>query len=136
MTNNEFTLICGCNFCSYNHLDLFFKEKIKNKLSYNYKCFCSYEYMPNKVLELCNFLKNKNIYKDFNSMIKNLNQIFNCICFKCGNEKNNLNATDIEGFCPIKFQHFICEDCVQADTSNYVKCSICNIQHKYLLSDF
>ena len=136
VTNNEFTLICGCNFCSYNHLDLFFKEKIKNKLSYNYKCFCSYEYMPNKVLELCNFLKNKNIYKDFNSMIKNLNQIFNCICFKCGNEKNNLNATDIEGFCPIKFQHFICEDCVQADTSNYVKCSICNIQHKYLLSDF
>ena len=43
---------------------------------------------------------------------------------------------DIEGFCLNQFRHFICEDCVRSDVSNYVNCSICKIQHKYLLQDY
>jgi hypothetical protein len=136
INNDEFKLPCGCVFCCSEHLDSFFKEKILNKLKYNYKCFCSYEYKANKVMELCNFLKNKNVYKDYNSLISLLNELFRGICFKCGCEKKDMSPVDIEGFFPLKFNHFICEDCVENDSSNYVKCSICSIQHKYLLNDF
>ena len=132
----QFKLPCGCNFCNHEHLDCLFKEKVKDKLKYNYKCFCSFEYKTNKVLELCNFLKNKNIFKDYNTLIERLNELFCGICFKCGCETKNKSLVDIEGFCPIKFNHFICDDCIKTDNSNYVKCSICNIQHKYLLNDF
>ena len=132
----EFKLPCGCNFCSYNHLELFVNEKLKNKLNINYKCFCSYEYKPNKILELSYFLKNKKIYKDYNYLIKRLNELFGGICFKCGKEKKDMTGVEIEGFCPINFNHFMCDDCIENESSNYVKCSICNIQHKYLLNDF
>ena len=132
----EFKLPCGCNFCGFNHLELFIKEKIQDKLTINYKCFCSYEYKPNKLLELCNFFKNKNVYKNYNDFIERLNELFSGICFKCGCEKISLSLVDIQGFCPINFKHYICEDCIQQDNYNYVKCSICCIQHKYLLSDF
>ena len=47
-----------------------------------------------------------------------------------------LKSVDIEGFCPIKFEHFICEECIQNETSNHIECIICKIQHKYLLKDF
>jgi hypothetical protein len=129
--SNEFILPCGCNFCCYNHLKQFWGEKVKNKLNYNYKCFCSYEYKPNKVLELCNFLKSKNCLD-----LRYLNELFGKICFKCGNEKKDLQAVDIEGFCLMPFNHYICEDCIRRDESNYVECSIFKIQHKYLLKDY
>ena len=129
--SNEFLMPCGCNFCCYNHLKQFWGEKVKNKLNYNYKCFCSYEYKPNKVLELCNFLKSKNCLD-----LRYLNELFGKICFKCGNEKKDLQAVDIEGFCLMPFNHFICEDCIRRDESNYVECSICRIQHKYHLIDY
>ena len=136
--NNEFTLPCGCNFCSYEHLNSFISEKIQNKLTHNFKCFCSYQYGPNNVMELCNFLRNKNVFKDYNSLIEQLNHLFGGICFKCGREKigTELKSVDIEGFCPIKFEHFICEECIQNETSNHIECIICKIQHKYLLKDF
>ena len=136
--SNEFKLPCRCNFCSYEHLNSFISEKIQNKLTHNFKCFCSYQYWPNNVLELCNFLKNKNIFKDYNCLIEQLNNLFGGICFICGREKTetDLQNVDIEGFCPIKFEHFICEDCIQSETSNNIECTICKIQHKYLLKDF
>jgi hypothetical protein len=136
--SNEFELPCGCNFCSYDHLNSFISEKIKNKLAHNFKCFCSYQYRPNNVLELCNFLRNKNIFKDYNCLIEQLNHLYGGICFKCGREKNEteLQSVDIEGFCPLKFDHFICEECIQNETSNNIECIICKIQHKYLLKDF
>ena len=134
--NLEFQLPCGCNFCSFNHLESFVNEKIGNKLNINYKCFCSFEYKPNKIFELCNFLKNKKVYKNYNYLIQQLNAIFGGICFKCGEKKNDMTSIDIEGFCPINFNHFMCEDCIENESSNYVKCSICSIQHKYLLNDF
>ena len=129
--NTEFRLPCGCNFCSYNHLDSFFKEKIKNKIKKDFKCFCSYEYKPNKLLELFNFLNNKNVIKNINIVIKQLNELFGRICFKCGCEKTGMSAVNIEEFIPIKFNHFICEDCINNNSSNYVDCSICKIKHKY-----
>ena len=136
--SDEFKLPCGCNFCSYEHLNSFISEKVQNKLTHNFKCFCSYQYGPNKVLELCNFLKNKNIFKDYNCLLEQLNHLYGGICFKCGREKTGteLQSVDIEGFCPIKFEHFICEECIQNETSNYIECSICKIQHKYLLKDY
>ena len=136
--SNEFKLPCGCNFCTYEHLSSFFSQKVKNKLTYNYKCFCSYQYGPNKVLELCNFFKNKNIFKDYECLLKQLNHLFGEICFKCGREKTEteLQDVDIEGFCPIKFEHSICKECIQKEESNYIECIICEIQHKYLLKDF
>ena len=134
--NTNLILPCGCNFCSYNHLNSFFKEKIQNKLCYNFKCFCSYEYKPNKILELFNILKKINIFKDYNNFLQNLNKIFRPICFKCGKEKSNLSLVDFEGFIPIQFNHFICDDCIQNSSSNNVVCSICKIQHKYILKDF
>ena len=90
------------------------------------------------ILELCNLLRNKNIFKDYNYLIEQLNHIFGGICFKCGREKTGteLQRVDIEGFSPIKFGHFICEECIQNETSNQIECIICKIQHKYLLKDF
>ena len=129
--NIEFKMPCGCNFCSYNHLGNFWKEKVQHKLNYNYKCFCSYEYKPNKVLELCNILKNKISFD-----ISYLNKLFGKICFKCGKEKNDLQLVDIEGFCLIQFNHFICGDCLRNSDSNYTNCSICQIRHKYLLHNY
>jgi hypothetical protein len=136
--SNEFKLPCGCNFCSYDHLNSFFSKNVQNKLTYNFKCFCSYQYGPNNVLELCNFFKNKNIFKDYDILIKQLNHIFGEICFKCGRGKTEteLQGVDIEGFCPIRFEHSICKECIQNEESNYIKCIICEIQHKYLLKDF
>jgi hypothetical protein len=136
--SNEFKLPCGCNFCSYEHLNSFFSKNVQNKLAYNYKCFCSYQYEPKDVLELCNFFKNKNVFKDYDTLIKQLNHLFGEICFKCGRNKieTELIGIDIEGFCPIKFEHFICEQCIQNEETNYIKCIICEIQHKFLLKDF
>ena len=134
--NTDFILPCGCNFCSHNHLNSFLKEKIQNKICYNFKCFCSFEYNPNKILELFNILKNINIFKDYNIFVQNLNKIFKNICFKCGNEKRNLTLVDFEGFIPLRFNHFICHNCIQSSSSNNVECSICKIQHKYILKDF
>ena len=68
--------------------------------------------------------------------MRRLNELFCKICFECGKEKNDLQPVDIEGFCLNQFRHFICEDCVRSDVSNYVNCSICKIQHKYLLQDY
>ena len=136
--SNEFKLPCGCNFCSYEHLNSFFSKNVQNKLTYNYKCFCSYQYEPKNVLELCNFFKNKNVFKDYDTLIKQLNHLFGEICFKCGRNKTEaeLQGVDIEGFCPIKFEHSICEECIQNEETNYIKCIICEIQHKFLLKDF
>ena len=134
--NTEFKLPCGCNFCIVNHLDLLFKEKVKNRITYNFKCFCSYEYAPNKILELFVVLKNKKIINDYNTFIQTLNQLFCKICFECGQKKNNLLNVDIDGFIPNQFKHFICEDCYKNTDSNNVQCSICKIMHKYLLNDF
>ena len=132
----DFKLPCGCNFCCYNHLNSFFKERIQNKLCYNFKCFCSYEYKPDKILELFNFLKNQKIFHDYNIFLQTLNKVFKPICFKCGKEKRNLSLVDFEGFIPLRFNHFICDNCIQNNSSNNVECSICKIQHKYILKDF
>ena len=134
--NSEFKFPCGCNFCSYYHLSLYMNEKVQTKITYNYKCFCSFKYKPNKVFELCNLLFNKKIYKDFNFFIGSLNGIFCRICFKCSSEKQGLAFVDIEGFCPNKFNHFICQDCIKKDNSNCVECTICKIQHKYMIKDY
>ena len=134
--NIELKFPCGCNFCSYYHLNLFMNEKVQNRITHDYKCFCSFKYKPNKVFEMCNLLYNKKIFKNFNFFIDTLNAIFSKICFKCGCEKGNLVFVDIEGFCPNKFNHFICENCIKKDNTNYVECTICKVQHKYMLNDF
>ena len=134
--NSELKFPCGCNFCSNYHLNLFMVEKVQTKITHDYKCFCSFRYKPNKVFELCNMLYNKKIFKNYNFLIDTLNAIFCRICFKCGCENKQLVIVDIEGFCPNKFNHFICEDCVKKDSSNVVECIICKIQHKYMLNDF
>ena len=134
--NTDFQLPCGCNFCCFNHLNLFFKEKVQNKICYNFKCFCSYEYTPNKILELFNIFKNINIFRDYNTFLQNLNRLFKSICFKCGKEKKKLSAVGFESFIALEFNHFICGECIQSNSSNNVQCSICKTQHKYILKDF
>ena len=134
--NSDLKLPCGCNFCSIDHINSFINERVQNKITYNYKCFCSYEYEPNKTLELFIFLKAKNIIKDYHIFIQKLNQLFCKICFKCGKENMDLSTVDIEGFIPNQFTHLICEECIQSGNTNQVQCSICKIQHKYLLKDF
>ena len=134
--NTEFQLPCGCCFCSYYHLNLFMNEKVQTNITYNYKCFCSFKYKPNKVNEFCNFLFNKQVYKNYNFLIESLNAIFCRICFKCGCEKKGLHFADIDGLCPNKFNHFICEDCIKKENSNCVECVICKTQHKFMIKDF
>ena len=134
--NSEFKFPCGCNFCSYYHLNLYMNEKVQTRITYDYKCFCSFKYKPNKVFELCNLLYNKKIYKDYNFFIGSLNGIFGRICFKCGCEKPGLVFVDIEGFCPNKFNHFICQECIRQNNSNCIECNICKIQHKYMIRDY
>ena len=125
----EFLLPCGCNFCCYQHITSFFNEKVQNKLTHNYKCFCSFKYKPHKVFQLCNYLVNLKIYRDYNFYINNLNAIFGGICCKCGLEKRGMQPFNIEGICPVKFNHFICDECRQKGNSNYAKCIICNNQN-------
>ena len=134
--NSEFKFPCGCSFCCYQHLNLFMNEKIQNRMTYDFKCFCSFKYKPNKVFELCNFLYSKNIYKSFDIYIQCLNAIFCNICFKCGCEKINLLFVNIEGFCPNKFNHFICEECIKKNNSNISECCICRIQHQFMINNF
>ena len=132
--STDLQMPCGCNFCCKSDLHSFFNEKINNRITYNFKCFCSYEYKPNNVLELCNYLLTKN-YFEFNQTISILNYLFYKICFKCGKEKNNLQPVAIEGFCPFSFNHFICEDCFKNDSPNN-ECIICKIKHNYNLKDY
>ena len=134
--NSEFKFPCGCNFCSYYHLNLFMNEKVQTNITYNYICFCSFKYKPNKVFQMCNLLFNKQIYKNYDIFIECLNAIFCKICFKCGAEKKELLLTNIDGIGPNQFKHYICNDCAKNDNSNCSECVICKIKHKYMINNF
>ena len=66
-----------------------------------------------------------------NLFIQCLNAIFCSICFKCGKEKNGLALVNVEGFCPNKFNHFICDNCLNINEmqKNKFYCNLCASEH-------
>ena len=129
----NYQLPCGCSFCSVQHLYYFFKNIVKNELTYNYKCICAIEYKPYQIFELCSFLNANKIYDSYDKYIKHLSQIFKNFCCKCGQIKNILHPISIDKI--ISNFHNLCEDC---DTKNYhdinktIYCLICNTKHIYI----
>ena len=126
----KYQLPCGCNFCSTQHLEYFFKNIVKNELTYNYKCICAIEYKPYQVMELCSFLSKNKIYDSYDKFIKHLSQIFKQFCCKCGKIKTTLYPVSIDK--TISSFHNICEDCNQKnfnDINKVLYCLICNQKH-------
>ena len=135
-TNNfQFQLPCGCNFCSNLHLNLFFKNFVKNKLTYDYKCICAIEYKPYQVFELCNFLLKNKIYNSNDAYKKHLSQIFRNFCCKCGKIKPSLIPIYVHS--DVTILHYICDECCKGNNNNNnnnktLYCFMCNIKHTYI----
>ena len=131
--NSHLQLPCGCTFCSVIHLNTFFKNIVKNRLSYNYKCICAIEYKPYQTFQLCNFLKQNKIYDNNENYIKHLSYIFSNLCCKCGQFKNKIIPISVDN--AITNFHKICEDCIKMNNinnNNTLQCIICNKTHKYI----
>ena len=129
--NSQFKIKCGCNFCSREHLNHFFKDIVKNRIRYNYKCICSYEYNLNEVLELCIFLYNNKLYSSEQRYLEHIGNIFSIICCKCGNLKNNMKTIIVNESLNYNFIHYICNDCINQGNTGTLHCLICNKNHKY-----
>jgi hypothetical protein len=131
-TNNiaQFRLPCGCNFCCKEHVNNFFRNIVKNHITYNYKCLCSYEYKPNETYQLCTFLYNNQIYGSDKNFINHLQQIFSNICCKCAYSRQNLTLISVNEDFMHNFYHKICDNCKKYYSSN--KCIICDKNHQYI----
>ena len=135
--NYQFKIPCGCNFCCREHLEDYFKNKIGNKLSYNFRCLCASEYNLNKVFNLCIILYNNNIYNDKGRFTNHLENIFNNVCCKCGYYKPNVYRISVNENSTSNFLHKICIECFKYnDINKIVSCLICNKQHQYITLDF
>ena len=131
--NSKYQLPCGCCFCSIQHLSNFFKQLVKNNLSYNYKCICSTEYKPYQILELCSYLKQNKIYESNDAYNKHLSNIFKNFCCKCGLIKNKLVPISINNL--VANFHNLCEECEKNNNFHNnitLQCIICNMNHMYL----
>ena len=142
--DNPITIPCGCVFCSYKHLESFFRDHhpiIKDK---PFRCYCSYEYdikdlynlgllFPNKTYLKINLRKN---------VIERLNYIFEKKCCKCLNEdvfERKIKYKDSEekekkiltGYKELK--HRFCKACVEKikDKESFI-CQICDKEHIFL----
>ena len=130
----NFKLKCGCNFCSKEHLEIFFRQIVENKLNYNYKCLCAYEYKPHETYQLCRFLYENNIYGNNVSFTTHLENIFNCICCRCGCVNKRLIQISVDENFLNNFIHKICEGCLKkADVSNLNECVICKKNHQFII---
>ena len=134
--NSLFKMPCGCNFCNREHLEYFYKYIVMNRITYNYKCLCAYQYNPSKVLQLCIILNNNKIYENNQHYINHLENIFSNICCKCaGTRKGLFNISVDENFI-YNFIHKICCDCLNLkknNNNNFIECIICNKKHQYIL---
>ena len=134
--NSHFKLPCGCNFCSLQHLENFFKKLVKYNLTYNYKCICAFEYNPFQTFELCNILNNNKIYKSNEAYFKHLAYIFKDLCCKCGQNDNKLIPISIDES-HTNF-HYCCENCAKIKNmhiNNILDCIICNKKHIYIYNN-
>ena len=135
--NNDlrYKIPCGCNFCSRDHLEYFFRYIVGNSLTCNYKCLCAYQYKPSKVLELCILLNNNKIYHNNQCYIEHLESIFNEICCKCSCTGKELLSISVDENSIFNFIHKICCICLNLDKNNnnkIIECIICNKQHQYI----
>ena len=129
--NNNFHLKipCGCHFCCIEHLSYFFKYIIGNRLTYNYKCLCAYEYKPCEISQLCLFLNQNRLYENNQKFIQHLEIIFKNICFLCSHNNTKLKSLSINENFSINFIHKICDDCLRNDKIHNNNCIICNMKH-------
>ena len=132
----NFKIPCGCNFCSRDDLENFFKYIVSFQLTYKFKCSCAYEYKPKQVLELCVFLYSNKIYGNNQNLINHLESIFKPICCKCGcigNNQNKLYQISVSENFPFNYIHSICTFCINLnDTTKIADCIICNKKHQYI----
>ena len=130
----NFKLNCGCNFCCKEHLENFFRDKVQNKLNYNYKCLCAYKYKPHETYQLCRFLYENNIYSNNISYTNHLENIFSCICCSCGFLNKRLIQISVNENFLNNFIHKICEECLKkTDVSNLNECVICKKNHQFII---
>ena len=134
--NTNFMIPCGCNFCSREDLGYHFRCIITSKLTYNFKCFCAFEYKPKHILELCCFLNSNKIYDNNLHFINHLESIFRTICCKCGtngDNNNKLYPISVNDNFPCNFIHLICTFCIDlSNSTKMTECIICNKKHQYI----
>ena len=135
--NSHFKLPCGCNFCSLQHLENFFKKLVKYNLTYNYKCICAFEYNPFQTFQLCNnILNNNRIYKSHEAYFKHLAYIFKDLWCKCGHNDNKLIPISVDE--SNNNFHYLCENCAKIKNihiNNILDCIICNKKHIYIYNN-
>jgi hypothetical protein len=135
--NCQFRIGCGCNFCSKEHINLFFRNTIGNNLTYNYKCLCTYEYSPNEIFKLCVFLYKNDVYGNNQRFITHLENLFKSICCKCGCPNNKLLQISVDENFLNNFIHKICDNCLNKNNGSILnECILCKKKHKFICIDY
>ena len=150
--SQNYSIPCGCSFCSINHLYFYFYENNKIKKNENFKCSCLTTYNSGQLYELGNIFGKKDIWKLRNYVIENLNYLLKKGCAKCGrkmkklnkiiceNENNEIveNTNNDSEFMVVELivdlVHYLCDGCMKNSKKGSVfLCWICDKKH--MISD-
>ena len=136
-----FRLPCGCVFCSEDCLNRFINAVPINKIK-SFVCGCGVEYEYLQLKYLLYFALSHNLTKFKNEVMRYMYEIIKNKCCKCNKEipliqgkKNNVNiieVTDKEAeiiFGIYKFNHLICDKCINEISYNKFYCNLCSSEH-------
>ena len=145
LTNQNYEIPCGCNFCSVEHVKKYFH--LKNKIdNLYYVCVCSYEYSVSDLYNLgLYFIKNRlfSLKNDIIDLINNNLSRQCCFCsisfeesdgirIKYKDLENNIRNNLILGDCS-QIRHYMCDSCfAEYNTSVKFFCNICKKEHIYI----
>ena len=139
---NPIIIPCGCVFCSYNHLEFYFKDKNPIKKEKQFVCYCAHKYEIKDLYKLGLIFYNKS-YKTFlrKEVIGNLNNIFEKKCCQCLSEevfdkdkkiryKDNEEKEEeiLAGYKELK--HKLCKNCSEKiNNRDIIRCKFCDKEH-------
>ena len=138
-TDHQFTIPCGCRFCSYTHFEFYFKDKKPIKKDKEYICYCSYVYEIKDIYSL------GQIFLDFSNkflrktVIEYLNYILESQCCVCQSKEifmkrvryEDNKENDEKTFARYKeLKHCFCKSCSEKiKNKEQFECKICNKVH-------
>ena len=138
-TDHQFTIPCGCRFCSYTHFEFYFKDKKPIKKDKEYICYCSYVYEIKDIYNL------GLIFLDFSNkflrktVIEYLNYILESQCCVCQSKEifmkrvryEDNKENDEKTFARYKeLKHCFCKSCSEKiKNKEQFECKICNKVH-------
>ena len=131
----------GCIFCSEDCLNRFINAVPINKIK-SFVCGCGVEYEYLQLKYLLYFALSHNLTKFKNEVMRYMYEIIKNKCCKCNKEipliqgkKNNVNIIEVYDkeaetiFGIYKFNHLICDKCINEIVNNKFYCNLCSSEH-------